>query len=188
VIRLPAFLAAAALAVVAGCGGGGSSETSGVPPNQWAASVCGALETWQTSLQTKAQGLTQAVLQAQSPKAAKQQLGDFLDEVLAETDTMIASVGEAGQPAVDQGEQVANDFRAGVQRMRTAFADAKGKIEQVPTDDPQAFQEQLTQIGQELQNQGQSIGSTLGGLDEKYDAPELGKAFDENEQCKAITG
>lgn len=186
--RLPAFLAAAALAVAAGCGGGGSSEVSGVPPNEWAGSVCGALETWQTSLQSEAEGLTQAVLQAQSPKAAKQQLGDFLDKVLAETDTMISSVSEAGQPAVNQGEQVANDFRAGVERMRTAFSHAKVKVAQVPTDDPQAFQQQLTQIGQELQTQGQSIGSTLGNLDEKYDAPELGRAFDENKSCKAITG
>jgi hypothetical protein len=188
VIRLPIVLLAATLALAAGCGGGGSSASAGAPPAQWAASVCGALQTWQTSLQSKAQGLTQDVLQAQSPKAAKQQLGDFLDEVIAETDTMIASVGKVGQPAVDQGDQVARDFRAGLDQMRAAFADAKTKIEQVPTDDPQAFQQQLTAIGQELQTQGQSIGSTLGNLDEKYNAPELGKAFDENANCKAITG
>jgi hypothetical protein len=105
VIRLPILplLAAVALAAAA-CGGGGSDEPEGVPSAQWAASVCGSLQDWQTSLQQKAQALTRDVMQANSPEAAKRQIGDFLDEVIVETDAMMAEIGEAEQPAVDQGE------------------------------------------------------------------------------------
>jgi hypothetical protein len=179
-----AVVAAAALAV-AGCGG--SSSPEGTPPADWAQSVCGALSDWQTSLQEKSQSLTQDVLQAKSPNAAKEQISTFLSDVIVETETMIGAVDAAGQPAVDQGGQIAEDFHNGLNRMRDAFKDAASDVQSVPTDDPQAFQQQLTQIGTELSTQGQAIGSTLGEIDQKYDAEELNKAFDENPTCKDFT-
>jgi hypothetical protein len=186
-IRLPilSLLAVAAFAV-AGCGGG-SSTPEGVPPADWAQSVCGALSDWQTSLQTKSQSLTSEVLQAKSPKAAKEQISTFLTDVIAETETMIGAVSAAGQPAVDQGGQIAEDFHNGLEQMRSAFKDAASQVQSVPTNDPQAFQQQLTEIGQELQTQGQAIGDTLGEIDQKYDAEELNQAFDENPDCNDFT-
>lgn len=179
-----ALLAAAALAV-AGCGG--SSRPEGTPPADWAQSVCAALSDWQTSLQEQSQSLTQDVLQAKNPRAAKEQIGTFLTDVIVETETMIGAVDAAGQPAVDQGDQIAEDFHNGLIRMRDAFKDAASDVQSVPTDDPQAFQQQLTQIGTELQRQGQAIGSTLGEIDQKYNAEELNKAFDANPTCKDFT-
>jgi hypothetical protein len=189
VVRLPILALLAALAVAAaGCGGDETSEPEGTPPKQWAGSVCGALETWQESLQNQARGLSREVLQAKSPNAAKRRIGTFLDEVIAETDTMMEAVEGAGQPAVEQGRQVADDFRMGLEQMRAAFEDARAKIAKVPTDDPQAFQRQLTEIGSDLQTQGRSIGDTLGKIDERYDSQQLGKAFDETEACSEFTG
>lgn len=187
IVRLPilALLAAAAFAV-AGCGGG-SSTPEGVPPSDWAQSVCGALADWQASLQEQSQGLSSAVLQAKSPKAAKEQIGVFLNDVIAETDTMIGAVSAAGEPAVDQGGQIVEDFHNGLVRMQSAFKDAASDVQSVPTDDPQAFQQQLTEIGTELQTQGQAIGDTLGQIDEKYDAAELNQAFEETPACKDFT-
>jgi hypothetical protein len=186
-VRLPilALLAAATFAV-AGCGGG-SSTPEGTPPSEWAQSVCGALADWQASLQEKSQSLSSEVLQAKSPKAAKEQIGVFLGDVIAETDTMIGAVTAAGQPAVDQGGQIAEDFHNGLVRMQNAFKDAASDVQSVPTDDPQAFQQQLTQIGQELQTQGQAIGDTLGQIDDKYDAAELNQAFEDTPACKDFT-
>jgi hypothetical protein len=187
VIRLPILALAVTLGLAAaGCGGG--DEPEGVPPSEWAASVCGALATWQTTLEQGARDLTRDVLQAQDPEQSKEQIGAFLDEVIAETDTVIGAVDEAGAPAVDQGEQVAADFKAGLEQIRSAFAGAGEQIEEAPTDDPAAFQQQLGAIGQQLQTQGQSIGDTLGRIDEKYDSDELGEAFDENEQCREFAG
>jgi hypothetical protein len=185
VIRLPILALAVGLAAT-GCGGGGEPE--GVPPSEWAASVCGALEAWQTSLEQGARDLTRDVLQAQDPEQSKEQIGDFLDEVISETDTAIGAVDGAGTPAVDRGEEVAADFKAGLEQIKAAFVDAGEQIEEAPTDDPAAFQQQLGAIGQQLQTQGQSIGDTLGRIDEKYDADELSKAFDENEQCREFAG
>jgi hypothetical protein len=189
VIRLPILplLAAVALAAAA-CGGGGSDEPEGVPSAQWAASVCGSLQDWQTSLQQKAQALTRDVMQANSPEASKRQIGDFLDEVIVETDAMMAEIGDAEQPAVDQGEQIAADFRTGLERMKEAFEAARENVAQVPTNDPEAFQQELTRIGTQLQSQGEAIGKTFAEIDETYDVEELSRAFEENEDCEAFTG
>jgi hypothetical protein len=186
-VRLPILaLLAAAVFAVSGCGGG-SSTPEGTPPSEWAQSVCGALADWQASLQEKSQSLSSEVLQAKSPQAAKEQIGVFLGDVIAETDTMIGAVTAAGQPAVDQGGQIAEDFHNGLVRMQNAFKDAASDVQAAPTDDPQAFQQQLTQIGQELQTQGQAIGDTLGQIDDKYDAAELNQAFEDTPACKDFT-
>jgi hypothetical protein len=181
-LRLP-ILALLAAVARAGCGGG-EETAEGVPPADWAQSVCGALSDWQTSLQEQSQGLTSEVLEAKNPQAAKQQISDFLSDVIVETETMIGEVSSAGQPAVEEGGAIAEDFNDGLEQMRSAFKDAASDVEAVPTDDPQAFQEQLTQIGEDLQTQGQAIGDTLGEIDEKYDAEELSDAFDDTPACK----
>jgi len=183
VLRLPILSPLAALALAAGCGGG-EDTPEGIPPADWAQSVCGALADWQTSLQEQSQGLTSQVLEAKNPQAAKQQISAFLDQVIVETETMISTVGAAGQPAVDEGDQIVEDFNNGLVRMRRAFEDAATQVQSVPTDDPQAFQQELTQIGEGLQTQGQAIGDTLGEIDDKYDAEELSRAFEDTPQCQ----
>lgn len=182
-LRLPILVLLAAVGLAAGCGGG-SDTPEGVPPADWAQSVCGALTDWQTSLQEQSQGLTSDVLEAKDPQAAKQQISDFLDQVIAETETMIGAVDSAGRPAVEEGGAIAEDFNDGLERMRSAFENAASQVESVPTDDPQAFQQQLTQIGEDLQTQGQAIGDTLGEIDEKYDADELSQGFDDTPECQ----
>src|SRR4051794_11080232 len=130
---------AIALAVVAGgCGGGAEKPAGpeGTPPAKWVTSVCGALDTWQTSLQNQAQTLPRDVLQAASPTAAKQRIDTFLGDVIAQTDGMIRRVGNAGRPAVDQGAQIAADVHTRLLKVKAAFVNARTRVEQVPTDDP----------------------------------------------------
>jgi hypothetical protein len=189
VTRLPILLSVAALAfLAAGCGGGGDSDESeqpeGTPPTQWVTTVCGALDDWQTSLQTQAQGLPQEVLQADSPQDAKKQIVNFLDEVVDETQTMIDKVDAAGRPAVDAGQRVATAVHTRLEKVKQAFENARSSVESVPTDNPLAFQQQLTKIGQDLSTQGQALGDVLSSAD----AQPLRDAIDKTEQCKSFNG
>jgi hypothetical protein len=186
VIRRPILILAAALAVVAGgCGGGDEpSEPEGTPPRQWVASVCGALDGWQTSLERKAQGLPQEVLQADSPQDAKRRIEGFLGEVIDETDAMIARVDGAGRPAVDEGRRIAADVHARLLKVKAAFEGARERVAKVPTNDPFAFQRQLTEIGQDLLAQGQSLGDIL----RRADAKPIQDAIQGEERCAAFTG
>jgi hypothetical protein len=186
--RVPLLTLVAALAfLAAGCGGGGSDEAEqpeGTPPTEWVTTVCGALDDWQTTLQTKAQGLPQQVLQAQSPADAKQQIEDFLDEVVTETQTMVDKVDAAGKPAVDAGERVRTAVHARLLKVKAAFEQARAQVDKVPTDNPAAFQQALTQIGQDLSSQGQALGDVLGSADAKP----LRDAIQKTERCQSFNG
>ena len=185
--RVPLLVLVAALSLLAaGCGGGSDEAEApeGTPPAEWVTTVCGALDDWQTSLQTKAQGLPQMVLQADSPEDAKNQITDFLDEVVDETQTMIDEVDEAGKPAVDAGERVRTAVHARLLKVKAAFENARAQVDQVPTDNPLAFQQQLTQIGQDLAAQGQALGDVLGSAD----AAPLRNAIQNTERCESFNG
>jgi hypothetical protein len=188
VIRRPILILAAALAVVAsGCGGGDEpSEPEGTPPRQWVTSVCGALDRWQTSLEAKAKGVPQEVLQAfrDGPTEAKQLLSNLLGEVIAETDAMIRRVDAAGQPAVEQGRRIAADVHARLLRVKTALQDARKSVERVPTDNPLEFQRQMADIAPDLLAQERALKNILSGVDAKP----LRDAIQETERCAAFTG
>jgi hypothetical protein len=186
ILTLAIVVLAGTLALVAGgcAGGGDSDEPEGTPPRQWVTSVCGALDRWQTSLQDKAQTLPREVLQAASPTAAKQRIGTFLGEVIAETDAMIARVDKAGRPAVAEGRRIATDVQTRLLKVKAAFVDARERVQKVPTNDPLAFQRQLTEIGQDLLAQGQSLGDIL----RRADAKPIQDALKEDERCGAFTG
>ncbi|MEX2211262.1 MAG: hypothetical protein WD689_05805 [Gaiellaceae bacterium] len=186
-VRLPIPTLFVALAIAAaGCGGGGSAP-EGTPPADWAATVCGALGSWQTALEQQAEGLGAEVLQAATPQQSKERIVEFLDSVVASTETMRGEISDVGRPAVEAGADIEEDLRVGLEAMQAAFQDAQASVAEVPTDDPQAFQQELTRIGEELQQQGQAIGDTLGEIDEKYDAPELSTALEETDACQEFT-
>jgi hypothetical protein len=186
ILTLAIFVVVGALAFVAGgCGGGDDAdEPEGTPPRQWVTSVCGALDRWQTSLQDKAQTLPREVLQAASPTDAKQRIGNFLGEVIAETDAMIARVDKAGEPAVDEGRRISADVHTRLLKVKAAFEGARERVEKVPTNDPLAFQRQLTEIGQDLLAQGESLGDIL----RRADAKPIQDALREDERCAAFRG
>lgn len=186
--RLPVLALVGTLAfLAAGCGGSDSNESAqpeGTPPAEWVTTVCGALDDWQTSLQTEAQSLPQEVLQADSPADAKERIVDFLDQVVDETQTMIDTVDEAGKPAVDAGERVSTAVHARLLKVKQAFEGARSSVENVPTDNPLAFQQQLTRIGQDLTAQGQALGDVLGSADAKP----LRDAIEKTQRCSSFNG
>ena len=185
--RVPLLALVAALALAAaGCGGGSdeAEQLEGTPPAEWVTTVCGALDDWQTSLQTKAQGLPQEVLQADSPADAKERITTFLDEVVDETQAMVDEVDAAGKPAVDAGERVRTAIHARLLKVKAAFESARSRVEDVPTDNPLAFQQQLTQIGQDLAQQGQALGDVLASAD----AAPLRDAIQDTERCQSFNG
>ena len=186
-MRLPILLAVATLALVAGGCGGGSDEPEepqGTPPRQWVGSVCSALDQWQTTLKDKARGLPAEVLQSPSPDAAKRRIEAFLDEVLADTDAMIRRVGQAGRPAVERGGQAAAAVQGRLKRVRAAFVETLRRVRKVPTDDPSAFQRELTDIGHDLLAQGRALGEILA----QEDTRPLRDAIQATATCKAFSG
>lgn len=190
-MRVLAALALVFVAILAGCGGGGDDGDSGggggdgnAAPRQWATDVCGSLSTWLEELQSR-QTEVEADLEGVTDLGEiRGVLVEFLDDAVAETDTMIDGVEAAGTPDVDRGAELRQDFVDGVGQAKTAFEEAKTTAEDLPTDDQAAFAEGTSEIEEQLNTQSQAIEDAFDELDRKYDVPDLDEAFDEEPQCQ----
>lgn len=170
---------------MAGCGGGGE-RGSGAEPSEWAEAVCESIGTWLEDIQARGRELESGVEGVADLERGRDLIAGFLDDVVGLTETMLSDVRGAGVPAVDRGEEIAGDLERGLGQTRSAFSDARERAKELPTDDPASFAREAQELGSSLEEQGDEIKRTLGELDEKYDEPELRKAFREAEACKEL--
>jgi hypothetical protein len=166
-----------------GCGGdGGGNEVEGASPDQWSGDICTAVADWANDLQIRA---------AEPPEAARNvaeirlRLVNFIDDVVARTDQMLVDVKAAGRPAVDDGDKIARDLQTRLQSLRTALVKARRKVKGLP-DDPAKFGPAAQDLGASIQKAGSDIGDQIDQLDEKYDAEELSKAFNDSPRCSDL--
>jgi ABC-type transporter Mla subunit MlaD len=180
---LLAFVLAALALGASGCGGdGGGNDVEGASPDQWSGDICTAVADWAQDLQTRA---------GQPPKSTRtiadvrEQLVDFIGDVVTRTDRMLTDVEAAGQPSVEDGDKIARDLQARLQSLRTTLVRAKQKVQGLP-DDPSKFGPAAQDLGASIQKAGSDIGDQIDQLDEKYDAEELSKSFNDNPRCSDL--
>lgn len=180
-----AAIALAALLLVSGCGGG-DGEPEGREPAEWVADVCSAVGAWAEGVQEESTALGEAAQGAENLEEARDDFVEFFDQVIERTDRMLAEIDDAGAPAVEDGEAIAEDLRSALEPIQDAFEDARADAENLPTDDPGAFQAGATRIGETVQEEAQAIGRTFDELEREYDVPELDEAFEEEDACSEI--
>ena len=123
-MRLLVLLLAGTLILgAAACGGGGgsSSSSSGTKPDEWASSVCGALQTWEDDLRAGSQQLSADIRASSDPKSVKEKLVTFLEKSEKSTEKLVDDVKAAGAPAVKDGEAIQRDLEASLTQARNTF-------------------------------------------------------------------
>ena len=179
---LAVLVSVLALAASACGGGGGGNEVEGASPDQWSGDICTAVADWARDLQTRA---------GQPPKSTRTvadiraQLVDFISDVVTRTDTMLADIRAAGQPSVENGDKIARDLLARLQSLRTTLVKARQTVQRLPAD-PSKFGPAAQDLGASIQKAGADIGDQIDQLDEKYDAEELSKSFNDNPRCSDL--
>ncbi len=158
------------------------NKVEGASPDQWSGDICSAVSDWARDLQTRA---------GEPPKSTRTvadiraQLVDFISDVVTRTDEMLADVRAAGQPSVEDGDKIARDLLARLQSLRTTLVRARGTVQQLP-DDPSKFGPAAQDLGASIQKAGSDIGDQIDQLDEKYDAEDLSKSFNDNPRCSDL--
>lgn len=183
-MRLPLAVLVIALALAAsGCGGdGGGNKVEGASPDQWSGDICTAVADWARDLQTRA---AQPPTNARTVADIRAQLVEFISDVVSRTDEMLADVKAAGRPSVEDGDKIARDLLARLQSLRTTLVRARRAVQRLP-DDPSKFGPAAQDLGTSIQKAGGDIGDQIDQLDEKYDAEELSKAFNDNPRCSDL--
>jgi hypothetical protein len=167
----------ALLLLLAACGGGR------VEPQTYVKDVCTAATTWQSAVVQRTQSLATDLGANPSPETGKQALSSYLNGIVSSTDQLVDRVEAAGTPDLEGGGEASDRVVETFRRFRDAFADAKEKADQLPTDDPAAFQQGASEIGN-------SINSSIGGISDPFQSQgsELKTLFDKDPTCQKLSG
>jgi hypothetical protein len=197
-VRLALVVALALLLLVPACGGDGdgggngggngggeAAEPEARDPEEWVADVCGAVGSWVADIQEQSTELGETARGAENLEDARDQFAAFFDGVVDRTEEMLTEIEDADAPAVEDGEATAQDLRDTLEPIQGVFENARDEAEDLPTDDPAAFEDGATEIGQTVEEEATEISDAFDELDQRYDVPELDEAFEEEEEACA---
>jgi len=185
-VRLLVLLLAGTLILgAAACGGGGgsSSSSSGTKPDEWASSVCGALQTWEDDLRAGSQQLSADIRASSDPKSVKEKLVTFLEKSEKSTEKLVDDVKAAGAPAVKDGEAIQRDLEASLTQARNTFDRAGTQAKKLQAT-PQALTTGLGALAQTIQSELAATGRHFSSLENKYDFGEVNNAMADEPACK----
>jgi len=178
-VRYRHALAAGVAAALVGTGGCGA-KTTGVAPDAWARSVCGALAPWRTQiadLTTKAQEQMRATKTAAQTKTNVVGLLSGAEEA---SETARRGVAGAGVPNVDKGADIAKRFTASLEKARDAYGHAKQTVSGLSTADADAFYKQVAAAFDTLGTEYEASAVDLSHVG----SSDLQKAFDRAPECQ----
>lgn len=166
-----------------GGNGGGGDDGSGtggetVAVDAYASDVCAALSKWVTDIQDRASTITEGIDPGDA-SAGKERLQQFIGDTVTGTQELIASVEAAGVPDTENGEDAAEKIVSGLNDVLTILQDAGDKIDDLPTNDPQAFGTGAQEIATSLQEATSEAASTI----DSANSDELTQAFGNNPEC-----
>ena len=181
------------VSVLAACsddGGGGTeptdageeTEAPAADADTYADTVCGALNDWMTSIEEGNTTLQSSLENETDLEQVKQRLLEFLDDTIANTDEMIATIEDGGAPDVDGGEELHAQLIDLLGQAETAFQDARETVDGLDATDPQELGTGLQELGTSLQTAFADVQNPL----ENAESPELDQAFEDNEACTAL--
>ena len=172
----------------AGCGGGGGGDDNGngsaAAPDVWAASVCGALGTWVTSLQDGSRRLGTQMRDTKDLKTVKARFVTFLEDAEQSSEEMVEKVEEAGPPDVEQGEAIQEDLVAALKKVSQSFSNAVDKADELSTSSLQSFSSGVGDLSQDVQNNLATTGQDFSTLSDRFQSSELDDATDGEPACQ----
>jgi len=175
-------LAAAAALAVSACGdddgGGGGGDT--VSASDYANDICTAFLGWRDDIQKRQTDLQEGLSPGISPQEGKDALAGFLGDAVTASDDLVDEVEAAGTPDAENGEEAAAALQQAAQDARDELDKARQNVDDLPTDDRQAFGAAASQLGNGVKTALEGVGEGL----QDIDSDELDKAFDEEEACQ----
>jgi hypothetical protein len=183
--RAVVVLCALALAA-AGCGGGGDGgSSSSKSPDEWAETVCGALDDWGTSLQAGSQELAPAMQNTRDLENVKENYIGFLEDAEQSSQKLVGEVKSAGPPETEEGQAVQSALVSALEKVQQSFARAVDRAEELSTNDGDSFRVGVGALSNDVEKNLQAAGASFNGIAER--SPEVKEAFDDTPSCGQLT-
>jgi hypothetical protein len=165
--------------VAAGCGGGSGGGSSASATDAWADNVCGALNTWKSSV-------TNAGASIGGGDMSEDQVKSAVDQVKDATSKLSSDLKSAGRPDTESGEQA----QAALTKLSSQLDEDVKQINQAVegATGPAAAVGIATSVGASLSQMGTQVSAALGTLQSADVKGELTDALQKSDACKQLTG
>jgi hypothetical protein len=173
-------LVAAAL-VVAGCGGS-SSGSSSVSASSYVKSICTAVGTFRSDVQSKITSLGAANIT--TPAQGKKALQDFLSAASTSSDAAVTKLKGAGTPNVNNGKQISTSLVNAFNTLSSALKQAETSTNNLSTSSKAAFASGAKTIQTNIQSSIQGMLSSLSALK----SADLQSAAKNEPACTSLSG
>jgi hypothetical protein len=172
-----------------------SAHAATVSPSEWAPKFCTTLEQWQSTIQEKGDALTSALDnveangqdQAEILDDARDQISDFLGDMVDATDEATSDIKSAGAPSSPNGAKISLIFVKGFKAISKEFAKAQDKAEKLPTNSVTAFEKQGKQLGQALSDSSSRLGNGFSSIGKLDKGKKLEAAVKAAPECSFLT-
>jgi hypothetical protein len=162
--------------VAAGCGGGGDDGV-----DEWASTVCGALEDWGTSLRTGSQELAPAMQNTRDLENVKEAYIGFLEESAQSSKELVDEVKSAGPPDTEEGQAVQDALVSAFEKVQASFARAVDEAQELSTADGDSFRIGVGRLSGDVEKNLQAAGRFFTGIGER--SSEIEEAIEDDPNC-----
>ena len=146
------------------------------PVTAWATEFCGSFKDWLDHIKGASSNVGANVSSGNIPSAKTAIVGLFAT-VHGETRTLINTMQSQGTPDIPRGGELVDDLVAKFEDFDTAITAAQTDASNLPTNDPSAFQTQVSTLVDSFQTETSKIGDSFSELDTKYNDASLDAAL-----------
>lgn len=167
----------------AGCGGGGDGDgrSSSKTPDEWASTVCGALEDWGRSLQAGSEDLGPALQNTKDLQNVKEKYIGFLEDAEQNSQELVDEVKSAGPPETEEGQALQSELVSALEQVQESFARAVDRAGEISTKDADSFRSGVGELSNDVEKNLQAAGAFFSGIGER--SPEIEEAMDGTPSC-----
>lgn len=159
----------------------GCSEDSGEKTEAWAKNVCDQVQPQVERIQAANQALAEASEGSKEPAEVQEVYSSSYGELAAAFDSLAKAVNDAGDPPVDDGEELRTDAVEELNGLSQSYTSLQEASDSLDTSDRAAFAEGLREMVGQLDELGQSGDEALSELQ----SGDLGDAMARQEGCQS---
>lgn len=160
---------------------GATSSTSGTSATEYAKGLCTALTNWSKDVQTSGSNFNPT---GSDIETIKQQWLDFLDGVIATTDSMLTEIQNLPAPDVSGAEDAINQLTTAFQGMRDSFQSLRDQSADLPTSSREEFTTTFQTLVTDFQTSIANLEQTFSNISND----ELDQAFTDEPSCASLGG
>jgi hypothetical protein len=167
----------------AGCGGGGDDDggSSSKTPDDWASSVCGALEDWGARLQAGTEELAPALQNTRDLEKVKEKYIGFLADAEQNSQELVGEIRSVGPPETEDGQALQSDLVSALEKVQQSFGRAVDRAEELSTKDVDSLRSGVGALSNDVEKNLQAAGAFFRGIGER--SPEIEEAMGDDPNC-----